>query len=38
MKSFLTRHDLDATDVRDFVIIVLFIGTLAVLAALGSGA
>jgi hypothetical protein len=38
MKSFLTRHRLTAEDVRDFVIIVFFIGTLAVLAALGSGA
>lgn len=29
---------LDATDVRDFVLIVLFIGTLTIGAALGAGA
>jgi hypothetical protein len=38
MKSFLTRHSLTIRDVVDFVVIVLFISTLAVWAALGSGA
>jgi hypothetical protein len=38
MKSFLTRHCLTAEDVRDFVAIVLFVGMLAVLSALGCGA
>jgi hypothetical protein len=38
MKSFLTRHCLTFRDVVDFVVIVLFISTLAVWAALGSGA
>jgi hypothetical protein len=37
MKSFLTRHDLDATDVRDFVVIVLFIGTLGLWALIVGG-
>lgn len=37
MKSFLTRHCLDATDVRDFVVIVSFIGTLAVRAIIAGG-
>jgi hypothetical protein len=37
MKSFLTRHDLDATDVRDFVAIVLFIGTLGLWALIVGG-
>jgi hypothetical protein len=37
MKSFLTRHCLDATDVRDFVVIVLFIGSLGLWAAILGG-
>lgn len=36
MKSLLSQ--LDATDIRDLVLITLFIGTLAVWAALGAGA
>jgi hypothetical protein len=31
-------NQLDATDVRDLVVIALFIGTLAIGAALGAGA
>ena len=38
MKTFIRRHRLTAEDVRDFVVISLFIGTLAILAAIGSGA
>lgn len=36
MKQFLSA--LDATDLRDLVLIALFIGTLAIGAALGAGA
>lgn len=36
MKTLLSQ--LDATDVRDLVLIALFIGTLAIFAALGAGA
>lgn len=36
MKHFLNQ--LDTTDIRDLVVIALFIGTLMVGAALGSGA
>ena len=38
MRDFLRNQRLTFEDVRDFVLIMLFIGTLAVWAALGAGA
>jgi hypothetical protein len=37
MKSFIRRHGLTLVDIRDFVVIVLFIGTLGLWAAILGG-